>query len=68
MRVYEKETGRCYDLFDVTYDKVGYPQFLIYKDGQWLRRSAKYFTPTTKPEDIVIDKTPSGICRAFKLN
>ena len=25
--------------------RKGYPHFLIYKDGQWVRMSAKYFVP-----------------------
>lgn len=33
-------------VYDVTYDKKsGYPLFLVYLDGQWLRKSAKYFKP-----------------------
>ena len=45
MRIVEKETEIIYDIYDITYDKNGYPQFLIFKDGQWIRRSAKYFKP-----------------------
>ena len=37
-----------YEIFDITYDQNGYPQFLIYKDKQWLRKSAKHFTPNYK--------------------
>lgn len=40
-----KEDNREYQIFDITYDQSGYPQFLVYKDGQWLRMSAKHFTP-----------------------
>ena len=43
--VYDKQTGVAYVVYDITYDKSGYPHFLIFKDGQWLRRSAKHFTP-----------------------
>lgn len=32
-------------VYDVTYDKNGYPCFLIYEDGQWKRVSAKHYTP-----------------------
>ncbi len=35
-----------YKVYDIIYDKSGYPHFLIYKDGQWLRESAKKFIPT----------------------
>ena len=34
-----------YKIYDITYDNTGYPQFLIYRDGQWVRMSAKHFTP-----------------------
>lgn len=40
-----------YEVFDITYDKAGYPHFLIYKYGQWVRLSAKHFRPITM-EDI----------------
>lgn len=45
-KVTEKETSKSFDVFDITYDAItGYPQFLIYKGGQWLRVSAKRFEP-----------------------
>lgn len=43
-----KNSGESYTVYDITYDKAGYPHFLIYKDGQWLRMSAKYFRPYDK--------------------
>ena len=49
--VINKDNGKDYKVYDITYDKAGYPHFLIYKDGQWLRMSAKYFRPITI-EDI----------------
>ena len=45
LNVINKESGKDYQVYDITYDKAGYPHFLIYKDGQWLRISAKYFRP-----------------------
>ena len=45
MNVINKDNGKDYKVYDITYDKAGYPHFLIYKDGQWLRMSAKYFRP-----------------------
>lgn len=45
MIVYDKATNECVNVFDITYDKSGYPHFLIYKDNQWLRISAKHFRP-----------------------
>ena len=34
---------REYCVYDIVYDKSGYPLFLIKQNGQWLKRSAKYF-------------------------
>ena len=32
-------------IYDISYNSNGYPLFLIYVDGQWIRKSAKYFKP-----------------------
>lgn len=40
-----KNDGLAYEVFDITYDQRGYPHFLVYKDGQWVRMSAKHFEP-----------------------
>ena len=32
-------------IYDISYDKDGFPLFLIYFNGQWIRKSAKYFKP-----------------------
>ena len=45
MNVINKNNNKGYTVYDISYDKAGYPHFLIYKDGQWLRLSAKYFRP-----------------------
>lgn len=45
MIVINKNNNEVHKVYDVTYDKAGYPHFLIYKDSQWLRISAKYFEP-----------------------
>lgn len=45
LNVINKSNEKNYTVYDITYDKAGYPHFLIYKDGQWLRMSAKYFRP-----------------------
>lgn len=46
MQVIDKETNITYEVFDITYDSAaGYPHFLIYKDNQWIRKSAKHFRP-----------------------
>lgn len=47
MTVINKKNNKTYEVFDITYDKAGYPHFLIYKDGQWVRMSAKHFRPYT---------------------
>jgi hypothetical protein len=44
--VEDKNTGKTHEVYDIAYDKKGYPHFLIYKDGQWLRLSAKHFKPS----------------------
>jgi len=66
MKVTEKATGFDYEVFDITYDNVGYPRFLIYKDGQWIRRSAKYFTPVIINEDKTI-RSKDGKHRAVLI-
>lgn len=43
--VENKDNGMIYEVFDVTYDDAGYPRFLIYRDNQWIRISAKHFRP-----------------------
>ena len=40
-----KKGAEYVDIYDVTYDKSGFPQFLIYYNGQWRRESGKHFTP-----------------------
>lgn len=44
MRLLYKPDNIVYEIFDITYDNVGFPQFLFYRQGQWLRKSAKEFT------------------------
>lgn len=43
--VINKNSKEIIDVYDISYDKNGYPHFLIYKDGHWIRMSAKYFAP-----------------------
>ena len=43
MTVVNKTTNKTYEVYDITYDKNGYPHFLIYDDNCWKRISAKYF-------------------------
>lgn len=51
MFVVNKDDNRKYEVYDITYDKTGYPHFLVYKDNQWLRLSAKHFVPNNyKPK------------------
>lgn len=58
MDVINKDTGKMYEVYDITYDKAGYPHFLIYKDNQWVRMSAKHFKPIGEVEEFnnLIDK------------
>lgn len=34
-----------YEIYDIRYDSCGYPNFLIYRQKQWMVISAKHFTP-----------------------
>lgn len=45
MTLLYKPDMKPYKIFDITYDSHGYPHFLFYRRGEWLRKSAKYFTP-----------------------
>jgi hypothetical protein len=40
-----KNCSQVVTIYDISYDSNGYPLFLIYIDGQWIRKSAKYFKP-----------------------
>lgn len=50
MIVVDKRDNKVCQVYDIAYNRTGYPLFLIYKDGQWLRVSAKYFKPQTAEE------------------
>ena len=52
--VENKNNNVMYEVFNISYDKKGYPHFLVYKDGQWVRMSAKHFKP------IVTEYSPTG--------
>lgn len=45
MKVITKDGQHVYEVFDITYDRNGYPHFLIYNGREWIRRSAKHFRP-----------------------
>lgn len=45
LTVYDKETYKPVEVYDITYDASGFPHFLIFCDNQWVRKSAKCFTP-----------------------
>ena len=48
--IMNKDNDKMCEVFDITYDKNGYPRFLVYKDGQWIRMSAKHFRPCTEED------------------
>lgn len=50
MTVVNKKNDEKCQVYDITYDKAGYPHFLIYKDGEWLRLSAKHFRPLSEED------------------
>lgn len=41
-----------YEIYDIRYDKSGYPHFLIYREKQWRIISAKHFTPNYDGDDF----------------
>ena len=45
LKLYDNTTKQAEIIYNVSYNKSGYPVFLIFKDGQWIRKSAKYFSP-----------------------
>ena len=45
MTVMNKNNNEKYEVYDISYDNAGYPHFLIHKDNQWIRMSAKHFKP-----------------------
>lgn len=60
-----KENGLVYRIYDIVYDSSGYPSFLYYDNGKWIRTSAKYFCPI-EPElfdDGEFDSECDGLCR-----
>lgn len=44
-KVKHKVSNSVVDVYDIQYDKTGYPQFLIYENNQWVRVSAKHYKP-----------------------
>ena len=45
MMMLYKPDMKQYRIHDVKIKKTGFPFFLIYRNGQWVYRSAKYFVP-----------------------
>lgn len=45
MTVVERTSGARYKVYDIKYNRAGYPHLLIYREGKWLLLSAKYFYP-----------------------
>lgn len=44
-KVKHKVSNSVVDVYDIVYDKTGYPQFLVYENNQWVRVSAKHYKP-----------------------
>ena len=42
-RAEKKDIPRYVKVYAVRDDKNGYPQFLVYENGEWKYRSAKYY-------------------------
>lgn len=70
--VWGKREERVVVVYDITYDAItGYPQFLIYDDGEWRRVSAKYYEPEgSSIEDLEekyeTDSRPSRWTKAWQ--
>lgn len=47
-----KNDGKTYKVYDISYNKAGYPRFLIYKDDEWVRMSAKHFRPYNEEDSM----------------
>lgn len=47
LTIKSKISGEYHSVYDIRYDKNGYPHFLIYKDNQWRRVSAKFYEPVS---------------------
>lgn len=60
-RVIDKDTHESFDVYDITYDKNGYPHFLVYLGNEWIHLSAKHFRPSFEDleQQYVIDSRPS---------
>lgn len=58
MKMVLRGTDKIVDVYDVAYDSSGFPHFLIYENGQWVRRSAKHFRP---PESKDFAKMLEGV-------
>lgn len=43
--VFDKKNQTFVKVYDVRNDSNGFPNFLIYKNGQWKYMSAKHFAP-----------------------
>ena len=67
MNVINKDNDKDYKVYDISYDKAGYPHFLIYKDGQWLRMSAKYFRPYSEQDLLkaINDWSNTGVLTTY---
>ena len=67
MNLVNKDNGKDYRVYDITYDKAGYPHFLIYKDGHWLRMSAKHFRPYSEQDLLkaLNDWSKTGVLTSY---
>lgn len=54
-KVIEKATGEILIVYNIRYDKTGFAHFLIYKNNQWLNKSAKLFKPINS-DNILINE------------
>lgn len=56
------------EVYDIIYDRTGCPKFLIYDNGQWIRRSAKHFKPYTKEDKKPLNIETQGWKQSLEWN
>lgn len=41
-----------YEIYDIQYDVLGFPRFLVYRDSKWVVLEAMLFTPNYDGDEI----------------
>lgn len=51
----DKQIPRAVEVFDIQYNKSGYPMFLVRDGGQWAKRSAKHYLTRDEVFGVHVD-------------